>query len=196
MPIPGIADTEPNLAAQLRKDAAERWGSANPILSGHSLFTLAVICDLVEENWPSMDLVGDILLTCLRNDEFEGIKARRIRPPMSRRLTATPLRSSRFAFNLDRIVNRFWDYPRFLRRYRNAAYVFHVVDHSYAQLVLELPARRTLVTCHDIDTFRCLVEPENDVRSAPFRAMVRRTLRGLQMAALVVCPSTATRDAL
>ena len=115
---------------------------------------LAVVCDLIEENWPSMDLAGDILLACLRGDEFKAVHAERIRPAMSRRLTATPLRSSRFAFNLDRIVNRFWDYPRFLRRYRETADVFHVIDHSYAQLVLELPARRTLVTCHDIDTFR------------------------------------------
>ncbi len=157
---------------------------------------LAVVCDLIEENWPSMDLAGDILLACLGGEEFKAVHAKRIRPSMSRRLTATPLRSSRLAFNLDRILNRFWDYPRFLRRYRETADVFHVVDHSYAQLVLELPPQRTLVTCHDIDTFRCLVEPENDPRSAPFRAMVRRTLRGLQSAALVVCPSNATRDAL
>src|SRR2546421_8077542 len=103
MPIPGIPNTEHYLTAQLRKDVTQRRGSANPILSGHSPFSLAIVCDLVEENWPSMDLVGDILLTNLRSDEFEGVKAKRIRPPMSRRFTATPLKSSRFAFNLDRI---------------------------------------------------------------------------------------------
>jgi len=42
-----------------------------------SRFSLAVVCDLVEENWPSMDLVGDMLLTCLQADEFKGIDARR-----------------------------------------------------------------------------------------------------------------------
>ena len=48
--------------------------------------------------------------------------------------------------------------------------LYHVVDHSYAQLALALPANRTIVSCHDIDTFRSLVEP--DQRSA--RAAVQR----------------------
>jgi glycosyltransferase involved in cell wall biosynthesis len=196
MPIPQIADHEHKLAPQMRNSGANRRDGVDKVSSGYSPFSLAIVCDLIEENWPSMDLIGDILLSCLRADDFNGIDATRIRPAMSRRLTAAPFISSRLAFNLDRMLNRFWDYPRFVRRHCYTADVFHVVDHSYAQLVLELPADRTLVTCHDIDTFRCLVEPEMDTRSTPYRAMVRRTLRGLQMAALVVCPSAATRDAL
>ena len=62
---------------------------------------------------------------------------------------------------------------------------FHIVDHSYAQLVHELPADRTGVYCHDLDTFRCLFEPAREPRPRWFRAMVRQTLRGLQQAAVV-----------
>ena len=196
MPIPQIASPEHNPAIQMSKAAADSCDAGCESSRPRSTFSLAVVCDLIEENWPSMDLAADVLLTCLGKDEFKDIHAKCIRPSMSKRLTAAPFGSSRLAFNLDRVLNRFWDYPRFLRRHRQEADVYHVVDHSYAQLVMELPAERTLVTCHDIDTFRCLVQPENEVRSAAFRAMVRRTLKGLQMAALVVCPSCATRDDL
>ena len=156
---------------------------------------LGVICDLVEENWPSMDLIADMLLAHLRNAPSTGFEAERIRPQMSRRFTWTARTGSKVAFGADRFFNRFWDYPRFLRAYREAFDVFHVVDHSYAQLVLELPAERTLVTCHDTETFRCLLDPGTP-RSALFRGMVRRILRGLRTAAVVVCPSVATYDEL
>ena len=49
---------------------------------------LGVICDFVEENWPSMDLVGDMLLAQLEKDFTANIGAERIRPWMSRRFTA------------------------------------------------------------------------------------------------------------
>jgi glycosyltransferase involved in cell wall biosynthesis len=196
MPIPQITSLEDRFPVETSDCSIGCCNSAGASLSEPSTFNLAVVSDLIEENWPSMDLVGDILLECLQAAEFKGINATRVRPAMLRRLTATPFRFSRLGFNLDRVLNRFWDYPKFLRRYSRDTDVFHVIDHSYAQLVLELPADRTLVTCHDIDTFRCLVEPESDPRSAPYRAMVRRTLRGLQRAALVVCPSSATRNAL
>jgi glycosyltransferase involved in cell wall biosynthesis len=157
---------------------------------------LGVVCDLVEENWPSMDLMGDMLIGHLSSDPSMGIEARRLRPSMARRFTKVGRPHSKAAFNADRLLNRFWDYPKFLRRYREGFDIFHVVDHSYAQLVLELPSRHTVVTCHDTDTFRCLTQPELEPRSRLFRAMVRRTLRGLRQAALVVCPSSATRDSL
>jgi glycosyltransferase involved in cell wall biosynthesis len=71
--------------------------------------------------------------------------------------------------------------------------LFHLVDHSYAQLVHELPAGRAVVTCHDLDTFRCLLDPAREPRPQWFRAMTRRILQGLQRAAAVACDSEATR---
>src|SRR4029077_7458080 len=107
MPIPLTASAGQNVAWQMTNGDTQRKSGAGQVLLGQSPFSLAVVCDLIEENWPSMDLAGDILLSCLRADDFKGIDATRIRPAMSRRLTAAPFISSRFGFNLDRILNRF-----------------------------------------------------------------------------------------
>jgi glycosyltransferase involved in cell wall biosynthesis len=74
--------------------------------------------------------------------------------------------------------------------------VFHVIDHSYGQLLHELPPERTIVTCHDLDTFQSLLAPEQEPRSIFFRGMMKRTLSGFRKAARVTCDSIATRDQL
>jgi glycosyltransferase involved in cell wall biosynthesis len=93
------------------------------------------------------------------------------------------------------LANRMWDYPRYLRRRGVAGEfdAFHLCDHSYSQLVHELPGERTGVFCHDLDTFRCLLEPERDPRPRWFRAMARRILKGLQKAAVVFHLTDAVR---
>jgi glycosyltransferase involved in cell wall biosynthesis len=162
-----------------------------------SIPRLAVICDLVEENWPSMDLVAEMLLQKLQSQHASEVQAARICPPLKRRISRLPLVGAQsFAFNADRLLNRFHDYSRYLKRQRKEFDLFHLVDHSYAQLVHELPEKRTIVTCHDIDTFRCLLEPEAHPRSKTFMAMTRRILEGLQKAAWVTCDSEATRQEL
>ena len=52
------------------------------------------------------------------------------------------------------------------------------------------------MTCHDLDTFRSVLDPELEPRSALFRAMTRHILDGLRQAGHVACDSDATRDAL
>jgi glycosyltransferase involved in cell wall biosynthesis len=74
--------------------------------------------------------------------------------------------------------------------------LFHLTDHSYGQLLHELPPERTMVTCHDLDTFQCLLDPQSDPRSIFFRRMMSRTLSGFRQAARVTCDSIATRDEL
>jgi glycosyltransferase involved in cell wall biosynthesis len=156
---------------------------------------VAIVCDLVEEAWPSMDLVGEMLIKHLSESAGAAVRATRLCPPMKRRLTRLgPFGAGRLAFNLDRVANRLWDYPRWLRRRRADFDVFHVIDHSYSQLVHQLPAERTVVTCHDLDTFRAVLQPETERRSRPFRAMVRHTLSGFRSAARVTCPSAAIRE--
>jgi len=61
---------------------------------------------------------------------------------------------------------------------------------------LRLPADRTVVTCHDVDAFRSILQPEDEQRSAPYRWMSARILAGLRRAAHVPCDSESTRDAL
>lgn len=160
---------------------------------------LGLICDFVEEQWPSMELVGEMVLTHLSANHAGSVVPTRICPPMRPRLAHVPGVGRRgAAHNADRLLNRFWDYPREAARLARSRRfdVFHLVDHSYSQLVHALPAARTVVTCHDLDTFRCLLEPALEPRPRWFRAMTRRILTGLQKAARVVCDSEATREAI
>lgn len=156
---------------------------------------IAVVCDFLEEKWPSMDLVAETLFENLQVHHRNEINAVLIRPRFVRRLSRIPSVASRKGtFNADRLMNRFFDYPRFIRRIRNEFDVFHIVDHSYSHLVHHLPYRRTVVTCHDLDTFRSVLKIDRPHRSPVFRAMTKRILSGLQSATVVSCVSCATRN--
>src|SRR5437899_2433018 len=173
--------------------------SGHQVIAGRSdalaKLRLALICDFAEENWPSMDLVADMLWDQLQGRAPENVRAGRIQPHMIRRLRRLPLLGhGRFARNADRLLARFWHYPRLLRRQRDDFDCFHIADHSYAHLVHVLPGNRTGVYCHDLVTFRCLLEPELEPRPFWFRAMTRRILRGMQQAAVVFCSTQATID--
>jgi glycosyltransferase involved in cell wall biosynthesis len=158
------------------------------------MLRLAVVCDLLEENWPSMDLVADMFLENVRAHHAAAVQATRVRPRMRRRLSRLAwLGARRAAFNGDRLVNRFFDYPRHLRRRVHHGDLFHVCDHSYAHLVHALPEDRTGVFCHDLDTFRCLLDPQREPRPRWFKAMARRILGGLQKAVVVFYSTTAVR---
>lgn len=160
---------------------------------------VAVLADFTEEGWPSMDLVAEMLVAHLPAawGKADGT-VQLLRPALQRRLSKLPLggRAGVAAWSFDRLANRFFDYPRFAQSQRNRFDLFHLADHSYSQLVHELPAGRTIVTCHDADTFRCLWEPDHGGRGPVFRAMTRRILAGLQNAAHVCCDSQATCDDL
>jgi glycosyltransferase involved in cell wall biosynthesis len=116
---------------------------------------------------------------------------------MTRRFTRLPFVGGTWgAHTADRLLSRHWDYSRLARRHRDTADIFHIVDHSYSQLVHELPAARTVVTCHDLDAFRCLLEPDREPRGRLFRAMTRRVLDGLRKASIITCDTAAVRDEL
>jgi glycosyltransferase involved in cell wall biosynthesis len=156
---------------------------------------LALICDYLEEGWLSMDLTAQMVFDHLQSEAGPHLRVGRIRPGMRRLFSALPA-SPRFALNADRVVARFLDYPRALRRQRARFDLFHIVDHSYAHLACELPGDRTVITCHDVDAFRCLARPGSGVRQFVMRAMAQRSLQGLRRAARVLCVSAATRDEL
>ncbi len=160
---------------------------------------VAVVCDYPEEGWPSMDLTGEMILAHLASGHAGEVSAVRVCPPFRHRLGRLPVVGRLGpARNLDRLLNRMRDYPRSLGRLarRGGFDLYHLADHSYSQLVHVLPPGRAVVTCHDLDTFRCLLEPDREPRPAWFRAMARRILGGLGMAAAVACNSETTRDAL
>jgi glycosyltransferase involved in cell wall biosynthesis len=170
-------------------------GGAGP--DAGSRLRVAVLCDYREEGWPSMDLVAEMLTGQLEARHASSVAVRTVCPRMISRARRLPgLDASPHARNADRLWSRFVDYPRHVRRVVPEADVFHLVDHSYSHLLHHLPPGRTVVTCHDLDTFRCLLEPSRDPRSALFRAMARRILEGFRLAARVVCVSATTRDEL
>lgn len=158
---------------------------------------LALLMDPLGEEWPSMDLAGEAL-----HEQFNGPLADKVwvtslRPkmlPLARKLPV--LRERRQALNVDRVLTRFLTYPARAALRTRGHDAYHVVDHSYAQLVHALPAGHTGVYCHDLDAFRCLVEPEKEPRPAWFRAMAWTTLKGMQRAAVVFHSTRAVRDEL
>jgi len=160
--------------------------------TGH--LNVAVVADLLEERWPSMDLMADMLMT------HPGTNGSTFRPALIRPEFGTTLSSvmrreqGEPPPTIQRIAHRFWSYPRWLRQ-QPAADVYHIVDHSYAHLAHVLPADRVVVTCHDIDAFRTLLPGEQRESTLP-RALVKRVLTGLQRAAAIVCDSEATRSEL
>jgi len=153
---------------------------------------VAVVADLVSESWHSMDLVAEMLLRFLQEQDAAPVQPVLVRPAFGPRL---PRLRRGVPSTAERIVHRFWDYPRWLAQHRPDAELFHVVDHSYAHLAHVLPPGRVVVTCHDVDAFLPLVAPSATASRLP-RLLVRRVLTGLQRAALVACVSQATRNAL
>jgi glycosyltransferase involved in cell wall biosynthesis len=147
---------------------------------------LAVLTDFPDEGWPSMDLCGEMLLAHLPREGPLAWDSARLCPPFRRLAAGLPALVRRnAAFNADRLFNRFVLFPRYARRAVPRFDRFHVADHTYAQLVHALPAGRAGVYCHDLDAFRCLLDPAGDPRPRWFIALARRILAGLQKAAVV-----------
>ena len=156
---------------------------------------IALIRDLLEENWPSMDLVADMVFERLNQEHAATLEVTEICPPLQRRFSRLPLVGSAAIFhNSDRLINRFLDYPRALKGRVGEFDLFHLIDHSYSQLIHDLPPGKTVVTCHDLDTFRCVLEPGREPRPRWFRAMTDRILSGFRKATYVIADSDFTRD--
>ncbi len=142
-----------------------------------------------------MDLASDMLFKELAAQR-DGLIPSRIRPRFVRRFTRFGPTSAKHLFNADRLLNRFLDYPRYLRQRIGEFDLFHVVDHTYAHLVSVAGGKRCVVTCHDIDAFRAALEANCDRGSWLMAKMARRIIDGLRGAAAVSCDSAATRDDL
>lgn len=154
---------------------------------------LALLADFPEEQWPSMDLVAEQLLLGLRQHHADRFDTHRACPSFAHPTTHI-LGQRGAAKNVDRLFNRFVTYPRYARKIGGDFDLFHVCDHSYSQVIHSLPADRTGVFCHDLDTFRCLLEPAIEPRPRWFRAMARRILTGMQKAAIVFHTTMAVRS--
>ena len=159
------------------------------------LYRLAIVADFKEECWPSMDRVAESLFREL--SQVENIYVELIRPKMVRVFSILPkFRTNNTALNLDRLLNRFLFYPLKLFTVRRQFDIFHIIDHSYSHLVHVLSPNISIITCHDIDTFMCLINPETDHRNLPFRLMTKFILSGFKKATWIHCVSRSTFDDL
>ena len=149
---------------------------------------VGIVADLLEEGWPSMDLVADMLMA------HAGAGETRVDPVWMRPSFVADRRPGGSVPIGRRIFHRFWSYPRWLRA-QAPADVYHIVDHSYAHLAADLPAARVVVTCHDTDAFRPLFAPGERESRLP-RLLVKRIVAGLRRAAIVACDSEQTRNEL
>ena len=145
---------------------------------------VALVSDLREEQWHSMDLVSELLLLGFRDPELRAVDATELCPRLVRRATRLPWAGHiRRVATADRLVNRFWDYPRWLRQQTGDFDLFHIVDHSYAHLAADLPSERTLVMCHDLDAFEAAL-PGQGRRSPLARALAQRLIDGIRRASI------------
>jgi glycosyltransferase involved in cell wall biosynthesis len=154
---------------------------------------LAIVFDAVEERWPSMEFVAEMLLLHLQKEHGDRYETRAVRPRFFGLFESVPGLSTQKAWNADRLVTRFVTYPTQLAAARRGYRLFHVADHSYAHVAHVLPAERTGIYCHDLDAFACLLHPNGTV-AAWRKAMARTQLRGLQRAALVFYSTEQVRQ--
>jgi glycosyltransferase involved in cell wall biosynthesis len=143
-----------------------------------------VIFDAPEERWPSMDLVAEMLVRHLQAEHAGDYAALPVHPRFSKLFKTLPALGEHSAWNADRLLTRFVTYPAQLLSRRHDFELFHVADHSYAQLVHVLPGERTGVFCHDLDAFACLLRPGEPVPTWR-KAIARALLAGLQRASIV-----------
>ena len=163
--------------------------AAPPVEDAVRPLRVAIVADLLDERWPSMDLVADMLMVHAGSgaSAVSPVLMRPTFPPVLRQGASQPPTS-------ERIFHRFWSYPRWLRAQPRAD-VYHIVDHSYAHLAAALPRGRAVITCHDTDAFRALLATGERESSLP-RFFVKRVLAGLRRAAVVACVSEHTRQEL
>lgn len=139
-----------------------------------------------EEGWHSINLYTEMLEHGLAGLADPGLSWQRSAPPYRWRMQHLPgLEHRKVTHNVDRLLNRFYDYPRHVRRECQRFDLFHLCDHSYAQLAGKLPHGRMGVMCHDLDVFRSVLEPAAEPRPWWFQQMTWRILAGFRRAAVV-----------
>jgi glycosyltransferase involved in cell wall biosynthesis len=144
-----------------------------------------------------MDLTAEMIHAAMHAYHQREVDCERWHPPFRTRWAKLPGRRARaVGRNVDRLYNRMVRYPAQLRHgvRSRPAQVYHLVDHSYAHLLHAIPPGRGIVTCHDLDTFRSVLDPVSEPRPRWFRLMTQRILDGLTRAAYIACVSQATHD--
>jgi glycosyltransferase involved in cell wall biosynthesis len=153
---------------------------------------LLLLHDAQGENWPSMELAALQLSSALKEKHGGDWAVEDMRPTLP--LVARRVGSQPVALNADRAVGRYLQYPTKLFSQRRRFDAYHVADHSYSHLIHALPPDKTGVFCHDLDAFRCVLEPSTERRSWPHRALATALLKGLRKAAVVFTSTRWLKD--
>uniref|UniRef100_B8HJS8 Glycosyl transferase group 1 n=1 Tax=Cyanothece sp. (strain PCC 7425 / ATCC 29141) TaxID=395961 RepID=B8HJS8_CYAP4 len=155
---------------------------------------LALVSNFRAEASPSMLVCGDRLYDYLVAEQPD-LQTSRIQPEYTYRLKRLPwLGKIGFASGGDKMLNRYWDYPRHLKSCQQNFDLFHICDQSYASLVHVLPPERTGVFCHDLDVFRSILQPDKYPRSFRYNAMQRYALNGFRQAGVVFYTTNFVRE--
>lgn len=161
---------------------------------------IGLLFDYKQENWPSMDISGQELFNELDKATL-SCQPIQLRAPYLSLFSNLGKRKS--LNNVDRLINRMLTYPSWLKwhsTFRDDVDIYHLVDHSYSQLIHSLKGiggdKKVGVLCHDLDTFRCVLEPEKDPRPLWFQAMAQRILSGFQKADWVFYTTNAVKTEL
>ena len=161
---------------------------------------LGVFCDLLEERWFSMDLLAEMLLT--EGERLPGLELERVRPTLPALLAraASPRgeRSlERWGYRLGLGFGRYVQYPLRALRERSRHEFFHITDHSYGHLALELPRGRVGIYCHDLDAYRPVLDGTRVSRAkVGSRTLAHTLLAGLRRARVVFHSSRTVGDEL
>jgi len=138
-----------------------------------------------------MDLVADMLLEY--GAGRPGFELSRVQPRLPGALSRNvPDDRSRAAGRGAIAFGRYLEYPLVAAAQRTRFDWFHVADHSYAHLALCLPRGKVGVFCHDLDTFRPLLERRSGTGLRI--ALARAALAGLERAAVVFHSTPSVRD--
>jgi glycosyltransferase involved in cell wall biosynthesis len=161
-----------------------------------NLPSLGVVFNFPQTKSQSMDFCSEMLLHQLQRNPNLPFQSEAIIPRHYYQiLTRIPWLGKKFPIRtLDSMFNHLWVYPQAIKKVRYRFSYFHICDHSYANLVHELPAERTGVFCHDLDAWRSLLEPEKYRRGWHYNAGQKHVLTGMQKAKFIFYTTNEVRQ--
>ena len=128
-----------------------------------------LVRDLALERWRAMDRYATELASRVADlDMPEGW--RRLRGP--------------------RYLNRYWRYPRYLRRFRPS--FVHIADHSYAHCLSAFPGVPSVVTIHDLHPHHTVERRQRGVTASVRDRLLRWTIAWLRRADRWIADSAFT----
>ena len=154
--------------------------------------SILLVPDLPGERWPSMDRYASRMVHHLNREaaEFDFEVAGEIASLTSANGKAAGRRDSgtgsrRLAdegstAEMRRYISRYWLYPRRIRSMKGDA--LHVLDHSYAHIVLGERARPCVLTVHDLFPIITVRRSTDGLRDRIRNRFLGRVLRGIKRA--------------